>query len=60
MFPDINIPGLGLHLLVLQASRYTTMPLKIVKKDLSGLTVLVTGANVGEYKQPINVQLIPA
>jgi hypothetical protein len=29
------------------------MPLKVEKKDLSGLTVLITGANVGEYNLTI-------
>jgi hypothetical protein len=43
-----------------QTQKKTLMPLSVEKKDLSGLTVLITGANVGEYKQPINVQPIPA
>lgn len=34
------------------------MPLKVQKKDLSGLTVLVTGANVGEYNLKISSILV--
>lgn len=32
------------------------MPLSVEKKDLSGLNVLITGANVGEYKHSINLR----
>jgi hypothetical protein len=35
------------------------MPLSIEKKDLSGLTVLITGANIGKYN-PSTGNLIPA